>query len=190
MLAPASRTKQAAIWVMAKTRCRPVELPRGAQAADGRGRTVRAVGTRADAARRPAAPLPPPRARRPPTACWNRASDPARAPRSVRRSARGQASMGPRAEHAERRTRAAQAAGFRRAACGAGRRCSAPSAARIASSFSRRTVRARIRLATFEQAMMKTSSEAAISTSSTVLAPEVIWSRRSTASMRTSAFFE
>ena len=35
-----------------------------------------------------------------------------------------------------------------------------PSAARIASSPSRRTDRARIRLATFEQAMMKTSAEA------------------------------
>ena len=46
----------------------------------------------------------------------------------------------------------------------------APSAARIASSPSRRTERARIRLATFEHAMTKTSAEAASSTSSTVRA--------------------
>ena len=46
----------------------------------------------------------------------------------------------------------------------------APSAARIASSPSRRTERARIRLATFEQATTKTSAEAASSTSSTVRA--------------------
>ena len=64
----------------------------------------------------------------------------------------------------------------------------APRAARIASSPSRRTVRARIRLATLEQAMMKTSAEAASRTSSTVRAREVIWSRSSTASMRKSAF--
>ena len=55
----------------------------------------------------------------------------------------------------------------------------APSAARIESSPSRRTVRARIRLATFEHAMMKTRPEAARRTSSTVRAPEVIWSRSS-----------
>ena len=53
----------------------------------------------------------------------------------------------------------------------------APSAARMASSFSRRTVRARIRFATFEQAMMKTSTDAAMSTSNMVRAPEVSWSR-------------
>ena len=50
----------------------------------------------------------------------------------------------------------------------------APSAARIASSPSRRTERARIRLATFEQAMMKTSPDAASRTNSTVRAGEVI----------------
>ena len=66
----------------------------------------------------------------------------------------------------------------------------APSAARIASSLSRRTVRARIRLATFEQAITKTSTDAASSTSSTVLARDVIWSRSRTASIRTSAFAE
>ena len=54
----------------------------------------------------------------------------------------------------------------------------APSAARMESSPSRRTVRARIRLATLEQAMTKTSTEAANSTHSTVFAPEVICSRR------------
>ncbi len=53
----------------------------------------------------------------------------------------------------------------------------APSATRTASSPSRRTVRARIRLATLEHAMMKTSADAASSTSSTVLAPDVISSR-------------
>ena len=50
----------------------------------------------------------------------------------------------------------------------------APSAARIASSPSRRTDRARIRLATFEQAMTKIRPEAASSTSSTVRAGEMI----------------
>ncbi len=54
----------------------------------------------------------------------------------------------------------------------------APSAARTTNSLSRRMVRARIRLATFEQAMTKTSSEAAISTKRTVRAFEVISSRR------------
>ena len=54
----------------------------------------------------------------------------------------------------------------------------------MASSFSRRTVRARIRLATFEQAMTKTSTDAASSTNRTVLARDVIWSRRRTASIR------
>ena len=43
----------------------------------------------------------------------------------------------------------------------------APSAARTANSPSRRTVRARIRLATLEHAMMKTSAEAASRTSRT-----------------------
>ena len=65
----------------------------------------------------------------------------------------------------------------------------APSAARIASSPSRRTERARIRLATFEHAITKTSADAASSTRRTVRAGEVIWSRRRTASMRKSAFF-
>ena len=63
----------------------------------------------------------------------------------------------------------------------------APSAARIDSSPSRRTVRDRIRFATFEHAMTKTSPEAASSTSSTVLALEVICSRSSLASIRKSA---
>src|SRR6266700_2733548 len=53
----------------------------------------------------------------------------------------------------------------------------APSAARMASSLSRRTVRVRIRLATLEQAMMKTSAEAASRTRRTVRAPDVSSSR-------------
>ncbi len=57
----------------------------------------------------------------------------------------------------------------------------------MASSPSRRTERARIRFATFEQAMTKTSADAASSTSRTVLAGEMIWSRSRTASMRKSA---
>jgi hypothetical protein len=64
----------------------------------------------------------------------------------------------------------------------------APSAARTASSDSRRTLRARIRFATFEQAMTKTSPDAARRTSSTVRARAVIWSRRRTAFTRKSAF--
>jgi hypothetical protein len=59
----------------------------------------------------------------------------------------------------------------------------APSAARTTSSPSRRIVRAKIRLATLEQAMMKTNPDAASSTQSTVLALDVIWSRKSTALM-------
>ena len=50
----------------------------------------------------------------------------------------------------------------------------APRAARIASSPSRRVVRARIRFATFEQATMNTSPDAASRTSSTVRARDVI----------------
>ena len=60
----------------------------------------------------------------------------------------------------------------------------APSAARIPSSFSRRTVRARIRFAILEQAMIKTSTDAAISTSNMVRALDVSSSRRRTALMR------
>jgi hypothetical protein len=66
----------------------------------------------------------------------------------------------------------------------------APSAARTASSPSRRTDRARIRLATFEQAITKTSQDAASNTRSTVRAGEMIWSRSPTASMRKSDFVE
>ncbi len=50
----------------------------------------------------------------------------------------------------------------------------APRAARIASSDSRRTDRARIRFATFEQAITNTSADAANSTRSTVRACAVI----------------
>ena len=50
----------------------------------------------------------------------------------------------------------------------------APRAARTASSPSRRTERARIRFATFEQAMMNTTPAAASSMSRTVRAGEVI----------------
>ena len=66
----------------------------------------------------------------------------------------------------------------------------APSAARIASSPSRRTVRVRIRLATLEHAMTKTSTDAASSTSNTVRASEVIWSRNSFAPIWKSALGE
>ncbi len=59
----------------------------------------------------------------------------------------------------------------------------APRAARTASSPSRRTDRARIRFATFEQATTKTSAEAASSTSRMVRAGDTIWSRRVTASI-------
>ena len=60
----------------------------------------------------------------------------------------------------------------------------APSAARMESSPSRRTVRARIRLATFEQAMIKTRPEATRRMRRTVRAPEVISSRSIRASIR------
>ncbi len=66
----------------------------------------------------------------------------------------------------------------------------APSAARTASSPSRRTDRARIRLATFEQAMTNTSADAASRTSRTVRADDVIWSRSLTASIATFDCFE
>ena len=54
------------------------------------------------------------------------------------------------------------------------------------SSFSRRTVRAKIRFATLAHAMMNTSTDVAISTSRIVRAPEVSWSRSVTALIRKS----
>ena len=57
----------------------------------------------------------------------------------------------------------------------------APRAARMASSDSRRTVRARIRLATLEQAMRKIRPEAASRMSSIVRARDVTSSRSGTA---------
>ena len=59
----------------------------------------------------------------------------------------------------------------------------APSAARIESSPSRRTVRAKIKLAALEHAMMKINPDAASSTHKIVFAPEVTWSRSFTAPM-------
>jgi hypothetical protein len=59
----------------------------------------------------------------------------------------------------------------------------APKAARTASSPSRRIVLAKIRLATFEHAMMKTKADTASRTQSTVFALDVIWSRSITASI-------
>jgi hypothetical protein len=50
----------------------------------------------------------------------------------------------------------------------------APSALRTAISDSRRTVRARMRFATFEQAIRKTSADAASRMSRTFLARDVI----------------
>ncbi len=96
-----------------------------------------------------------------------------RADRKAGRVARQDGHHRPRAQHAQRRARAAQQEAFgqqvRRSAA-----VLAPSAARIASSPSRRTVRARIRFATFEHAMTKTSTDAASSTHSTVRARDVI----------------
>ncbi len=59
----------------------------------------------------------------------------------------------------------------------------APSAARIDSSPSRRTVRARIKLATFEHAIINTNPDAASSTHKIVLALDVTCSRSFTAPM-------
>ena len=64
----------------------------------------------------------------------------------------------------------------------------APSDARTANSPSRLTARARIRLATFEQAITNTSAEAASRISSTVLAGAVIWSLSLRTSIPKSAF--
>ena len=78
----------------------------------------------------------------------------------------------PRAQHAERgpapQRMRLSASRVRRSAP-----LVAPSDARMASSPSRRTVRARIRLATFEQAMTKTRAEAARRTSRTDRARDV-----------------
>ncbi len=59
----------------------------------------------------------------------------------------------------------------------------APSAVRTASSDSRRTVRARIRFATFEQAITNSRPEAPNSSHSIVLASALIWSRNRLASI-------
>ena len=111
--------------------------------------------------------------RRRPTAGSRRPSGRARAPRTAPRTARARRpsagrSATPRIAPAPQSSRLS-ASSVRRSAPAL-----APSAARIASSPSRRTERARIRLATFEQAMTKTSPEAASRTSSTVRAGEVI----------------
>ena len=77
-------------------------------------------------------------------------------------------------DHAEQRARAAEQQAFReqRPAERAGARRRAPRG--WPSSLRRRTDRARIRFATLEHAMMKISADAASSTSSTVLADDVI----------------
>ena len=124
------------------------------------------------------------RARRRPTAGSN-PREIERAHRESRGVARQHGDHRPRDQDAQHRAGAAehQALGEQRPPQGAG---PAPSAARIASSPSRRTERARIRFATFEHAMTNTSADAASSTSSTVRAGDVIWSRSRTASMRKS----
>ena len=85
----------------------------------------------------------------------------------------GRAMITPRAAPAVQRTRPSASRVRRKALV------PAPSAARMVNSPSRRTVRARIRLAAFEQAMMNTRADAARSTRRMVRAPEVIWSRSS-----------
>ena len=79
-----------------------------------------------------------------------------------------------REQHAEHGAGAAEHQALGRAASAAARRVLAPSAARTASSPSRRTERARIRLATFEQAMTNTTPAAASSTSRIVRAGAAI----------------
>src|ERR1035438_5612395 len=187
MVAPASRTKEAAIWVMANA-CRrrvapPVmrTLPRERlipfdRSPDGRR------GTNARS-----------------TAATNASPAPTHSmlESTVRSSARTEKRDAYRARiatmgRALSTPSAAPAPQSRRHSAKRTRRSAAvlaPSAARITSSPSRRIVRAKIRLATLEQAMMKTNPDAASSTQSTVLALDVIWSRRSTASMRKSAPF-
>ena len=111
-----------------------------------------------------------------------------RAHREARRIAREHGDHRLRDQHAEHRAAAAenQAFGEERAAQGAARRRRAPRGRRVRLRGGR--VRARIRFATFEQAITNTRPDAASSTSSTVRARDVIWSRRRTASMRKSAF--
>ena len=115
--------------------------------------------------------------------------DVVRAHREARRIERQHRDHRPRDRDRQHRAGRSRGARFRRAASAAAPPVPAPSAARIASSPSRRTERARIRFATFEHATMKTSPDAASSTSRIVRAGEMISSRRPFASMRKSACF-
>ena len=187
-MAPASSTNDAAIWVTAKTRSRRLVLPviRGLPLPRPMPRDVPADGRRGTNASSTAATTA------------SAAPTQSRLESTVRSSARTEKREAYRARMATigcaiSTPSAAPAPHSSRLSASSVRRSApvlAPSAARIASSPSRRTVRARTRLATFEHAMMKTRPAAASSTSSTVLAFDVIWSRSRTALMRTSAFAE
>ena len=172
MPAPASSTNDAAICVTAKSRRRrfvpgvmrmlPAERPGPVAASADGSRGTNARSTAATTA-----------STAPTQSSVASTVTSARAPRSARRSAPARSpSAGPPGCRAPRPTPQStrlSASSVRRSAAGL-----APSAARTASSPSRRTDRARIRFATFEQAMMKTSAEAASSTSRIVRAGDTI----------------
>ena len=172
MPAPASSTNDAAIWVTAKRRSRRLVAPvmRRPPLESANPCDASAEGSRGTKASRTAATI----AR--PTPTHSRLAS------SVRSSARtekraaylpstatiGCAIATPSTAPVPQRSRLS-ASSVRRSVA-----VLAPSAARTASSDSRRTLRARIRFATFEHAMTNTSADAASRTSSTVLAREVI----------------
>ena len=186
MPAPASRTNDAAICVTANTRSRRLVPRRDAHAAARQPQSVRRVGRRqarherqqhGRGHREDDAHPEQARVHRDIVGAHGEARGVARQHATPSAARSTMASTAP-APHSSRLS----ASSVRRSAP-----VPAPSAARTASSPSRRTERARIRLATLEQATMKTSAEAASSTSSMVRAGEMIWSRRFTASMRKSA---
>ena len=188
MPAPASSTKDAAICVTAKTRSRRLVLPVIRRllldipnpcdvSADGRR------GTNAKSTAAMTASIAPTHSRLESTVRSSARTEKREAYRA-RIATIGRALSTPSAAPALQSTRLSANSVRRNVPV------PAPSAARIASSPSRRTVRARTRLATLEHAMTNTSADAASRTSSTVRARDVIWSRSSTASMRKSAFAE
>ena len=172
MPAPASSTKDAAICVTANSRRRrlvpdvirtpPLDAPSPpAASADG------SRGTNASSTAAASASATPTHSRLASTVRSSARTEKREAYRASR-ATMGRASTTPSSAPAPHSSRLS-ASSVRRSAAAL-----APSVARIASSLSRRTDRARIRLATFEHAMMKTSPDAASSTSSTVRAGDAI----------------
>jgi hypothetical protein len=170
--APASSTNDAAIWVIANRRRRrfvpdvirtpPLEMPIPVDASAEGSRGTNARSTAATSA------SDTPTHSSVASTVRSRARTEKRAAYRARMATMGRARRTPRSAPAPQSTRLS-ARSVRRSAPAL-----APRAARIASSPSRRTDRARIRFATFEQAMTKTSPEAARRIRRTVLAGETI----------------